>query len=685
MSLNIALYNAISGLQANTRGLDVTAQNVSNVNTEGYSRKTVQQQSVVIQGQGAGVEIADVSRKVNEFMIIQLRDAITNLGDVKIQDEFYSRMQDMFGTLASDSSIGFGLAELGARFQALADTPENVSLRTDLIERARLLVGQLNDMAQEIEALRVEVDRKIGDSVNVVNTQLALVQELNLQIAEGVALGQGVGELQDKRDIALDKIAEHIDIVQFTRSNGEIVVLSKLGRSLVDSTAVTLTHTPVSSLNPLVTLASGAIDGINLNGTDITSEIDSGRLAGLIAMRDELLPNMHSQTRELVTQLHDEVNAIHNQGATYPGMASVTGTRTFAAADPPVWTGNFRVGVTDASGIIVEFLDINLAATATVGDLVTAINGMANVNASFTGAPGRISITATGANRVSFNEMTSAVTVGNRTMGASDFLGLNDFFSSANEYDDYSSAYQTNATSALGLAGTLTVNGSFGTTGVAYAVGDSLTTIAANITANGALTAAGISATIVADGAGFRIRINDSGGENFNITDSSNLVSTLKINVHDAGIVAQVGIRSDIANNPSLVSRGTLNNSGAMLVGDVGLSIGDKSSVQAIANRFNAKLSYNATNLLAASTSTFSQYATEILSLNAAQANSVNDNLASRQVLVDNLEAKTASISGVNLDEELSLMIVLENAYSASARVITTSQNMFEMLTNMMR
>ena len=682
MSLNIALYNAISGLQVNTRGLDVTAQNVANVNTEGYSRKIVQQQSVVIQGQGSGVEIADVSRQVNEFMITQLRDAITNLGSVDVKDEFYGRMQDMFGTLASDSSIGFGLAELGARFQALSDTPENVSLRTDLIERARLLVGQLNDMAAQIEALRVEVDRNIEDSVSVVNTQLTVVQELNLQITEGIALGYGVGELQDKRDIALNKIAEQIDIEQFTRNNGDIVVLTKTGRALVDRVPVTLTHASVSSLNPLVTLNSGAIDGIDFNGTDITSEISGGRIAGLVAMRDQLLPNLHSQIQELVTQLHDEVNATHNQGASYPGMTSVSSTRTFAAADPPVWTGTFRVGVTDASGIIVEFLDINLGATATVGDLVTAINGMTNLSASFTGAPG--SITPTGANRVSFNEMTSAVTVGNRTMGASDFLGLNDFFSSANEYDDYSSAYQSNATTAMGIAGTLTVSGSFGTTGVAYAVGDSLTTIAANITANATLAAAGISATIVADGAGFRLRLNDSGGDNIFMTDSSNLVSTLNLKVHDAGIVAQLAVRGDIVNDPSLVSRGTLN-SGAILAGDVGLSTGDKSSVQALANLFNAKLSYNPTNQLAASTSTFSQYATEILSLNSAQANSVNENLTSRQILVDNLEAKTASVSGVNLDEEMSLMIILENAYSASARVITTSQSMFEMLTNMMR
>lgn len=685
MSLNIALYNAISGLQANTRGLDVTAQNVSNVNTEGYSRKTIDQVARVIEGQGAGVQIADVSREVNEFMIAQLRDAITNLGNAEIKEEFYARMQDMFGTLGSDSSPGFNIAELAARFQALSDTPENVSLRTDLIEHARLLVEQLNDMAEQIEALRVEVDRKISDGVSVINTQLTVVQELNLQIAEGIALGQAVGELQDKRDIALNKIAEQIDIEHFVRNNGEVVVLTKQGRALVDRVAIPLTHASVSSINPLVTLASGAIDGIDLNGIDITSEIGSGRIAGLIAMRDEILPNLHSQMRELVTQLHDEVNTIHNQGAAFPGMTSVTGTRTFAAADPPIWSGTLRVGVTDASGTVIEFLDINLGATATIGDLVTAINGMTNASASLTGAPGRISVTPTGANRLSFNEMDSAVTVGNRTMGASDFLGLNDFFSSANEYDDYSSAYRSDAATALGLAGTLTVSGAFGTTNVAYGAGDSLNAIATSITANGTLAAAGISATVVADGAGFRLRINDSSGDNFYMTDSSNLVSSLNIKVHDAGVVSQVSVRSDIVNDPSLVSRGTLNNNPAMVVGDVGLTTGDKSTIQSLANLFSTKLSYDATNLLAASQSTFSQYATEILSLNAAQANSAEGDLKSREVLVDNLEAKTAAISGVNLDEEMSLMIVLENAYAASARVITATQNMFEMLTSMVR
>jgi flagellar hook-associated protein 1 FlgK len=281
--------------------------------------------------------------------------------------------------------------------------------------------------------------------------------------------------------------------------------------------------------------------------------------------------------------------------------------------------------------------------------------------------------------------MTSAVTVGNGTMGASNFLGLNDFFSSANQYDDYSSSHQASRTTPLGLAGTLTFTGGFGTANVNYAAGDDLDAVAASINATPALAAAGIAASVISDGSGFRLRITDTTGDNLFMTDSATLLNALNVKVRDAGIVTQMAVRSDIVADPSLVSRGTLSSSGTLAVGDVGLTTGDKSTVQNLANLFNAKLSYDATSLLAASTTTFSQYATEILSLNAAKANAVSDNVASRQVLVDNLKAKTASISGVNLDEELSLMIVLENAYAASARVITASQNMFDMLTDMLR
>jgi len=683
MSLNIALLNAISGLQTSSRGLDVTAQNVSNVNTEGYSRKVVHQQALVIAGTGAGVDIAEISRAVDNFLVKETRSATSSLNTVQAKDAIYQRMQDLFGTVDSATSPAQGLADLATKFQALSDTPEDVSLRTDLVQRAQLLTQQLNQISTQIDSLRADVDQQIQDATTTINTQLDLVGQLNVQIAEGKAQGISVADLEDQRDIALNKVAEQMNIQHFTKSNGEVVVLTKTGHALVDSGAATIDHTATSSVNPLITLAAGSIDGINLNGSDITSEITDGKIAGLVELRDTILPNLQSQLQELVTTMHDEINAIHNQGTAYPGLSSVTGTRTLAAADTPVWSGNFRVAVTDTSGTVVETQDFDLSTMPTVGDLVTAIDGMANVTAAINAA-GKLVITPTAGDRVSFNEMTSAATVGSRTDGASQFLGLNDFFTSSADYDSYAGSYQANRTTALGLAGTLTFTGSFGTANVNYLAGNDLDDIAAAINADAGLAAANIQASVVTDGSGYRLRIADSDSDNFFVTDSGTLVSTMAIKPRDLDVVAGIGVRSDIVNDPSLVSRGTLSNAAGLAVGDLALTPGDQSTVKAIANRFNANIQFNATNLLAASSTSLETYATSILSLNSTQAKATSDLLSSRQVLVSNLQANTASVSGVNIDEEMSKLVILQQAYSASARVITTTQQLFDALNRML-
>ncbi|MPY72357.1 MAG: flagellar hook-associated protein FlgK [Alphaproteobacteria bacterium] len=687
MSLSIALMNAVSGLHTNSRALDITAQNVSNVNTEGYSRKIVHQQAVVIAGQGGGVQIAEVSRTVNEFMIREVRTATSQMGEISVKDDFLSRIQDLFGTLASDSSPALQIAELASTMQALADTPENASLRTELVERARLLVQNLGEIADDIEKFRVEIDRDIGEAVSTVNTQLALIQELNLKIAQNVALNQGASELQDQRDIAMNKVAELMGYQQFPRNNGEIVMLTSSGRSLLDRTVNTLSHAPITGSSPLTTWADGGISPITLSGVDITTEITTGRIGGLLELRDEMLPNLHSQFQELTEALHDQINTLHNQGTAYPGMTTVTGSRSFAGTDPLNATGDFRVTITDTSGVVVETLDIDMSTTTSVNAMLTAINGMASVSSAALNAAGKIVITPTAGSRIAFNEMDSAVTAGSKTMGASAFFGLNDFFVSRNEYDDYSSAHRTSRTTALGQTGQLSFAGGFGTTTVNYAAGNSLDDIAESINLNGVLSGAGITASVIADGSGYRLRVIDADGDNMFITESGggNLLTSLNIRARDAGIVGDIDVRSDILADPSLVARGTLSNDPALAAGDVALTAGDKTAIQAMADRFNQRLTFDATNLLAGTSATLSEYGSEILALNATQANTIKQSLNSRQILLDNLTSKTASISGVNLDEEMSRMIILENAYAASARVITVTQNLFDLLSDLMR
>ena len=686
MSLNIALYNAISGLQLNQRSLDVIAQNVANVNTEGYSRKIVNQESIILNGIGSGVRIADITRNINEYMLKDMRGAASQLGSSEIQEEYYGRMQDLFGSLGPDSSLSTVLADLASRLQGLATTPEDVALQTEVGNQANLLAQRIRTTAVDIQSLRLQADLEIQTAVTEVNADLNQILELNLRIAENMALGHPVGDLQDQRDLAINRVSEQIGVEYFTRSTGEVVLFTSKGRSLVDRSVTPLSHTPATAFSATLYYdGSGtSIDGIDVGTLDITTEIATGRIGGLIEMRDKALPNLYSQIEELTAALHDEINKLHNQGTAHPGLATMTGTRTVTAGDTPVWTGNVRVAVLDSTAALVEYQDFDLSTYANVGAAVAAINGMTNLSASID-ANGKLAIAATGANRVAINEMTSAVTVGNRTLGASEFFGLNDFFTATADYDEYVSTYNSSRTTALGLTGTLTFRGSWGTTNVGYAAGDDLDALAASINLDATLTAQNITASVIPDGSGFQLRINDSDNDNYFITDSSNLVSTLNIKNRNTEFASTIALRADIRSDPSRISRGSITAAPAPAIGSNAIARGDNTQIQSIANKFNEALSFDSTGLLAASTRSLPDYAAQILGLNSTQARIVSDTKVAREFLFENLSNKTQSISGVNLDEEMANMIVLENAYAASARVISVTSELFDILTEMMR
>jgi flagellar hook-associated protein 1 len=683
MSLSIALHNAVSGLHLNQRALDVTSQNVANVNTDGYSRKTVNQEALVIAGQGAGVGISSITRTVNEFMLKDLRVQISAMADFDERNEFYGRMQDLFGSPGSDSSVGVAIADLETRMQALSVSPENYSLMTEITSRAELIALQFNQISEEIESLRLEADTNIGRAITSVNTQLDRIQELNLRIAENLALGRGASELQDQRDIALSNVASMIDINYFERSNGEIVIFTDSGRPLLDRTVQPLSHTPASAFGPTTTWASGAVSPINLGGNDITSEIASGAVAGWIDMRDTILPDLHSQFEELAQSFTHEINALHNDGVGFPGLAQMTGRREVAATDTPTWSGELRIGILDPAGTVVEFQDFDLATYPTTGDLITAINAMTNVSAVINAA-GNVELDAVGTNVIAMNELTSAVTAGNITMGASTFLGMNDLFIQPNNFDVYTTSQQAPGTAAL-AAGTLTFTGAFGTANVAVAAGDDLATIAAAINANATLAADNITAVVIADGSGFRLQIFDTDGDNFFVADSGSLITTMDLKARDHAVAATMGVRRDLIADPSRLSRGELSDSATLAVGDTGVTAGGAQVIQRLANLFNTTFQFEEIGQLPDATKTFSDYATEILSLNATQAENVEDTLQTKTFLHDTLQSKTRAASGVNLDEEMAYMIILESAYAASARVITTTSELFDELLNMTR
>ena len=579
MSLTSSLYTALTGLQTNQSAMRVLSNNITNANTPGYTRKIAELQSRVIAGTGAGVQMGSIDRYVDQALQVQLRNTTSDFSGLDVRQQFYQRMQDMFGSPDSNSSLAAMMSDFSTSMTALTTNPESVSLRLDVVTNAQRTAQNLNSMSANAQQLRQEADSQISDAVGIVNTQLQTIDKLNEQIVAAKLRGIETGDLEDQRDLAVSKISEQMDVSTYTRDNGEMVIFTKAGRTLLDGNPSPLVHTPASSLQAAVTYPGG-IDGITVNGADITDEIGSGKIAALVDLRDTTLPNLTAEINQLTTSLRDEVNKIHNQGTGLPAPTTLTSSR------PQTGTAT------------------SLTGTVTV----TLLNP--DGTAAFSGAlpaPGTLDAAGFAA---AFNTVLSGFGVG---------------------------------ASASNNAGTVTLNG--GTYGVA-------------ITGGTVDPGGGAATTNLSD----YLHLNDF----FVGTDPTGV-----------DLAAVIKVRDDIQTNPSLLSRGALQQDAAL---NWYVGAGDSSVVTALAAKLTAGTAFAATGNLPAASTSFADYAANILSQNSSAAAQVDNDHSFTESLKSQIESRFGSESGVNTDEELSNMIVLQNAYAASGRIMTTVSQMFDVL-----
>jgi len=597
MSLTVALQNALSGLQTNEAMIQVISNNVTNANTEGYTRKVTQPVSVIVAGDGRGVEPGTLDRVVDERLLADMRTTLAALGDASAQDFYYTRILDQFGTLSNNANLGAMITDLATAMQNLAASPDSSAQRTEVVTAALALVRQLNDMSVEIQTLRFDADRDIDVKIDVINTELEKIADLNAQIQSAQALGNSAPELKDLRDQALNKLSELVDIRYFRRTSGEIVVTLPNGQVLADKVAYPLNHTPAGALSPDITYAGGGIGPIMSRGIDITASIKSGEIHGMIEARDTILPNLQSEIDNLTRMLRDEVNALHNSGTSRPAPNTLTGTRSFAAptTDTITLSAAVRIAAVDANGNFVAFYDL-AAGTYSVKQIETLINTNLNGYATAsTGTNGPLSIAAdTSTNGIAIVDLASQTVT--HTDGATSYAGFSNYFG---------------------------LNDLFVTP--SRVQGDSST-----------------------------------------------------------GLSAMIEVRADIKLNPALLARGALvaTISPAPKAGDSAVALGDATVMQMIADRFIAGLAFSATGALPLTTTSLAGYASEILSTTAVAASAAQKTALFKETLFQEISFRNNSISGVNIDEELRNLVIYENSYAATARVIQVVDDLFDLLLN---
>lgn len=592
MSLSLALNNSISGLNAGQAGLAVASQNVANANTEGYAKKVSNQSPNVIDGVPNGVSVDIITRLTNDFLNTELKNATSDYQKAAVVDEFFQLMQNFFGSPGSNTSFADDFAGFMSDMESLANTPENAALRFDVVSSGVILADTISKLASDLQGLRFQADQEIDAAVSRINDLAAEVDELNVQIKRISSVNGSTADLEDKRDLAVRRIAAEIDVNTFVRADGRMALFTRSGKTLVDDRRQLIEYSPASSVNSATVFsemrvfnvdAAGAATGLGeqlvSSGTSstVTSTLQSGRLAGLLQTRDSDLPDLADALDAIANTIRDQVNTVHNQGTGFPPPNDLTGTRTVAASDSFTATGTVRIAVTDATGTIVDVQDLDLTAlgATTVGQLATNISTALTGNATAAVVNGNLVITATDANNgIAINPAGTAETATGETF--SHFFGLNDFF----------------------------------------------------------------------DGTG-----------------STDMV-----------------VRSNIQNDPSRISTGLLSTTAA--VSEVAISVGDNRTAQDLAAIADQLFAFSTVGGLPAMTVTITDFAGSVIGLNSARAANATDVQEQREFVLENIQNRHSSDTGVNIDEELANMVLFQNAFTMSARMLDIASQMFDTLIN---
>ncbi len=717
-SLTSALRTAQSGLLTNQSALDAVSNNIANVNSAGYSRKIVQLETRVVEGVGAGVQVAEITRAIDEGLLKNLRLEISALEDYTAQQGFYDRIQDIFGSPADNTSVSHSISQLTQALQSLTLAPEKSVDQTEMVRRAMDMAQKLQDMSETIQELRVIADQSIAAAVDEINRLATSLGDLNDKIIRNQSSGLDVTDLKDQRDQNIDKMAELIDIRYFYRSDGDVVVFTSSGRTIVDNIPATLSHTAASSVTATTTHADGSLGGLYVGaavaGNDITNDVVSGKVNGYIELRDTVLPNMQSQIDELAAEIRDAMNQVHNRGAAFPGATTMSGTRNLIApaTQTITYSGTEDTAVTlfDNSGdqtatttvrtltggagpftvdamatALQNWLQANGTATATVtaasGTLVINLNSTTS-NLAFRDQASSTAGSALGDATISFDA--NADTVIDETIsGFSNFFGLNDFF--VDGLPD--NIYESNVIDAsfTGTAATLTFRDSTGLLGsVAIAASDGLAAIATKINAANV----SVTASVIPDGSGYRLRISHNKGSDMTVTQATgnSLLTTLGVHKADVRIASALSVRSDIATQPSLIASAVVQWDAARGTGgEYLLSIADDTNVSSMAAIFTANNTFDKAGGIANQTISFEDYGAAIISTSSVMSNTNDTNRLYEEGLTAALALKSDSVRGVNLDEELANLILFEQAYSAAARIIGVIQKMFDALEETVR
>jgi flagellar hook-associated protein 1 FlgK len=708
VSLNGIAASAISALKTNSAALSVVANNVSNLNTPGYARRVVNEQTLSAGGQLMGVDIATVQRVSNQFLNQEQLAAGGTSSQYDTMASLFSQLNGQLGGPGDNQSLATGLTNLSAAFATASQAPTSSASRTGVINALDNVASTFSSISSTISSLQSQVDQQAVNSISSTNTLIKQIYDLNTQIKTATAGGDQASGLLDQRDVAMNSLAQVMGIKTSTNSDGSVNVSTTDGVNLVSNTYAQLAYSggaqngtygniTIQDINP----SSGQTAG---PATPLDPHLSSGSLKGLIDMRDQVLGGLSQTLGNLAQQTALAFNAQTNANAAYPPPTSLTGRDTgLLGTDALNFTGKTTLAVTDPSGNLVSRIDVDFgagtlsvdggAATplgSTVASFTTALNSALGSNGTASFAGGQLSISASGGNGVLVQDNAATPSVRGNT-SFSQFFGLNDVFK-AQATSITSTGLSASDASGLTPGGTIALS-------LKGPDGDIVKNV--SVTATAGQTIGNVVAALnSAMGGAATFTLNSDGsistatsalypGYSLNVTNDTTQRGTTGVSFSqlfglgsNAQAAQAVGfdLTSAVSADPTRVGFASQALTSASVAGDTIVSAGDNSGAIALQNVITNNQSFHAAGGIAAQTASLSDYAATFYQNVSTQSNAITANQQTEDDRLTEANSRVASNSGVNLDEELTSLSSYQQAYAAGARILTVVDSLYQTL-----
>jgi len=652
----------VRALSASQLALNVTSQNISNANTEGYSRKRLNLEAAYRRdpqfGQmGFGVDVTNVTRIRDFFIDRQVNRQTQEMNYYSEMNDTLVRVENIFGE-PSDTSISKVLNNFWDSWADLSNNPESIAERDVVKSNAQVLNNTLHNLSSEIRNLSESKNDDIQTTVNQVNEYLKEIYALNKEIGIVEVGGRvSANDSRDQRDAVIKKLSELINVTTEEGPNGSIAVLTNGNMVVSPSNYVPLETATVTSVRPDGTTFNSV--GIRFSSTKDVYSPQSGKLRGILESRDQIIPYYEGKLDELANSIVTEINKQHELGYTLNGSTGV------------------------------DFFKVN--------------SHEEDVNAHDKSVSGT---------NFSFNPtiLPSVKDLGTPDISGGTFVLQDDTGVTYTETVDYTVNYATGqvtllAAGALGalpappatpnLLASYTYHVPRGKESVQFTyasnieLSDAIKKGVVNIAAASGTTTKSFSDTITipATGAYNYIHLSPGPDNAYGTADdlrerSSIVQGSIQLM---AGAVTLTENRDYVVDYPN--GQIMLLNAGfagmplnidykASMPGSNGIT--DNGNASAIAELRHSKLM--ADDYAGNPTSTMDVFYNSFISELGVQRNEYTANTDSRQFLVQQFEARQAEISGVSLDEELANLVKFQHTYQASARVVSTVDKMLEIL-----